>query len=33
MRNTLFILLFIPIICFSQNNNLKLIEVTVFNDD
>ena len=33
MRNTSFILLFIPIICLSQNNNLKLIEGTVFNDD
>ena len=33
MRNTSFILLFIPIICLSQNNNLKLIEGTVYNDD
>ena len=33
MRNTSFLLLFIPIICFSQNNNLKLIEGTVYNDD
>ena len=33
MRNTSFLLLFIPIICFSQTNNLKLIEGTVYNDD
>ena len=33
MRNTLFLLLFFPIICLSQTNGQKLIEGTVYNDD
>ena len=33
MRNTLFLLLFFPIICLSQSNVQKLIEGTVYNDD
>ena len=33
MRNILFLLLFFPIICLSQNNGQKLIEGTVYNDD
>ena len=33
MRITLFLLLFFPIICFSQSNGQKLIEGTVYNDE